>query len=183
MGEKKNYKVDTSVEAHGDVLKKEPDGQLTDIDLTLGMYRVVEAYVDILAIPAGKRKEGMKAYVRSTGITYHLIGGTTDVDWTPNVMKETFVNGGNDTLVVADITKYKSIKMTYSMNRGGLEEVGTIILTNTVGTPLSRNFDFDFCGMNMSKQITNNDLEIVWNDVFSNGDDTEFFAYIERIIL
>lgn len=184
MGNKKNHKIDTSVETHGDMLKKEPDGSLVDIDLTLGMYRVVEDYSDVTAIPAPKRKEGMKVYVRSTGITYKLDGGITDSDWMPNIMDTIFPNGlTNQILFIADITKYKSIKLNYTMIRNGLEEIGTIILTNTVGKPLSRNFDIDFCGINMEKQISGNNLEILWGDVISDGNDTDFFAFIERINL
>lgn len=183
MGDKQKFKV-AGIDSYGDIFKQEDDGSLIDIDLLLGMYRVVELPADRLAIPTGKRRDGMKVYETNTGITNQLVNGVTDTDWIPNIIKQTFVNSGAGLkFTVADITKYKSVKLHYSMTRGVLEEMGIIVMTSSLGKPLSRQFDFDFCGINMVKQITGDDLELVWNDTFSDGDDTEFFTFIERITL
>ena len=64
-----------------------------------GGYREVATIAERNSIPDDRRKQGMLAYVVSTGLTYRLETGTTNLDW---LVQTSGTGGGSSTPLYID---------------------------------------------------------------------------------
>lgn len=92
-------------------------------------------------------------------------------DITPN----TWANGGSGYVVVGSVTTNFSVLIHYTIARGTLREIGTIILDNINGNPASITSDIDDCGLSLEKEISGTEIRITWEDTLEDGNNSLFY--------
>lgn len=97
--------------------------------------------------------------------------------------KVSIANCGSGVVTLGDITKNKFIQLNYFADRGGLRQLGTITVTNLNDTFIDVTSRLDSCGLEFTKQIVGNSIELKITDTLANGIASSFSASVERVMV
>jgi hypothetical protein len=127
-----------------------------------------------------KQTDFKKLYQPAKGIIVHVDGQYSNFEISDSI---DLINATSGETVIGSITQNRSIKISYQIRRGSLNDCGSIFITNDISNPIGWNVEYDGgCGYIFDRDIDGDEIKLTWTDPLADGNNGVLeMTSIERV--